>query len=126
MRQLFQNTIANALKFRRKGVPPVVRVASRSLVDDEDRVFLIEITIQDNGIGFKEKYLDRIFQPFQRLHGRTKYAGTGMGLAICRKIVERHSGSITATSVPEEGTTMIITLPAHELFGQDPTKENTL
>ena len=125
MRQLFQNTIANALKFSRKGVPPVVKVASRSLVDDENRVSQIEITIQDNGIGFKEKYLDRIFQPFQRLHGRTKYAGTGMGLAICRKIVERHNGSITATSVPEEGTTMIITLPAHELFGQDPTKEKS-
>jgi signal transduction histidine kinase len=67
--------------------------------------------VKDNGIGFDEKYLDRIFQPFQRLHGRSEYEGTGMGLAICRKIVERHSGTITAKSISGKGSTFIITLP---------------
>lgn len=126
MRQFFQNTIGNALKFSRRGVPPVVKITTRSLVNENGHEQQIEIRVQDNGIGFKEKYLDRIFQPFQRLHGRTKYAGTGMGLAICRKIAERHGGTITATSVPEEGTTIIMTLPIEQLFGQDRVKESTL
>ncbi len=124
MRQLLQNTISNALKFARKGVPPVVKIKSMPRLDSESFTPQIQMTISDNGIGFKEKYIDRIFQPFQRLHGRNKYAGTGMGLAICRKIVERHNGSITATSVPEEGTTIIITLPIKQLVVQDTTKEN--
>ncbi len=70
--------------------------------------------MEDNGIGFDEKYLDRIFQPFQRLHGRSQYEGTGMGLAICRKIVERHGGTITAKSTPGKGATFIITLPVKQ------------
>ena len=70
--------------------------------------------MEDNGIGFDEKYLDRIFQPFQRLHGRSQYEGTGMGLAICRKIVERHGGTITAKSVPGKGATFIVTLPVKQ------------
>ena len=124
MRQFFQNTIGNALKFSRRGVSPVVKITSRPFVDEEGYEEQIEIRVQDNGIGFKEKYLDRIFQPFQRLHGRTKYAGTGMGLAICRKIAERHRGNITATSMPEEGTTIIMTLPIKQQFGQDIVKES--
>jgi signal transduction histidine kinase len=67
--------------------------------------------VQDNGIGFDEKYLDRIFGVFQRLHGRGEYEGTGMGLAICRKIVDRHGGSITARSAPGHGATFLVTLP---------------
>ena len=67
--------------------------------------------VTDNGIGFDEKYLDRIFQPFERLHNVGEFEGTGMGLAICRKIVERHGGSITAKSPPGEGATFIINLP---------------
>jgi signal transduction histidine kinase len=67
--------------------------------------------VADNGIGFDEKYLDRIFTPFQRLHGREEYEGTGIGLAVCRKIVERHGGSITAQSTPGQGATFIVTLP---------------
>jgi len=74
---------------------------------------LCQICVEDNGIGFEEKYLDRIFEPFQRLHGRGTYEGTGMGLAICRKIVERHEGNITARSAPGQGTTFIVTLPTH-------------
>ena len=70
--------------------------------------------MEDNGIGFDTKYLDRIFAPFQRLHTRQQYEGSGMGLAICRKIVERHKGKITASSVPGQGATFIITLPVKQ------------
>ena len=109
MRQLFQNLIANALKFSKKGVPPHVEVQSCSAKNGS-----VEVTVADNGIGFDEKYLDRIFEPFQRLHGLSEYPGTGMGLAICEKIVLRHGGKITAKSRPGEGSTFIITLPAME------------
>lgn len=105
MRQLFENLIGNALKFR-GALPPVVTVSSEPDLEGGYRIL-----VEDNGIGFDEKYLDRIFAPFQRLHGRSAYAGTGMGLAICRKVVERHGGSITARSVPGTGTAFIVTLP---------------
>jgi PAS domain S-box-containing protein len=104
MRQLFQNLIANALKFHGEAQPRI-KIYSRPTGHD------CRIFVEDNGIGFDEKYLDRIFEPFQRLHGKSAYEGTGMGLAICRKIVERHGGSITAKSKPGEGSTFIITLP---------------
>ena len=98
MRQLLQNLIGNALKFHRPGVPPVVEVGARAVGPPEGGAWppapdgWRELTVEDNGIGFDEKYLDRIFTVFQRLHGRGEYEGTGMGLAICRKIVERHGG----------------------------------
>jgi signal transduction histidine kinase len=121
MRQLFQNLIANALKFRRPEVAPVVRVSATVLTamptevgtpaDGDGVPGNVEIRVADNGIGFDEKYLDRIFNVFQRLHGREQYEGTGIGLAVCRKIAERHGGSITATSRPGEGTTFVVTLP---------------
>jgi light-regulated signal transduction histidine kinase (bacteriophytochrome) len=107
MRQLLQNLIANSLKFSKADVLPRVRVHSSLL--DEGRT--CQILIEDNGIGFDEKYLDRIFNVFQRLHGRGEYEGTGIGLAVCRKIAERHRGSITARSKVGEGSTFIITLP---------------
>ncbi len=116
MRQLLQNFIANALKFHRPGVRPVVALQA-SLEDDadgEEARAVCRLVIRDNGIGFDEKYLDRIFTPFQRLHSRSTYAGTGMGLAICRRIAERHQGRITARSRPGEGTTFIVTLPVHQ------------
>jgi len=109
MRQLLENLIGNGLKFHRDGVVPVVKVYGK--VTDDDRC---QIFVEDNGIGFDEKYLDRIFQPFQRLHGRSAYEGSGIGLAICRKIVERHGGSITARSAPGEGATFIVTLPVKQ------------
>jgi PAS domain S-box-containing protein len=109
MRQLFQNLIGNALKFHKPGEKPLVQVRSVSNTDSGYR-----IVVEDNGIGFEEKYLERIFAPFQRLHGRSEYEGTGMGLAICKKIVERHGGSITATSTPGKGSLFIIDLPARQ------------
>jgi len=106
IQQLFQNLIGNALKFHRPDVPPVVRLSSQP-----GSPGFIEICIEDNGIGFDVGMLEQIFHPFQRLHSRMEYEGTGIGLAICRKIVERHGGSITATSVVGEGSTFIVTLP---------------
>ena len=127
MRQLFQNLISNALKFRREGVTPSVKIQARLLEEQgaqrEQREQgrrgaeaqgahqFFQISVADNGIGFEEKYLDRIFTVFQRLHSRKEYEGTGVGLAICRKIVERHGGRLTAKSTPEEGATFIVTLP---------------
>jgi signal transduction histidine kinase len=74
--------------------------------------------VEDNGIGFDEQYLDRIFVPFQRLYGRGEYEGTGIGLAICRKIAERHGDQITARSTPGQGATFIITLPVSHSKGE--------
>ncbi len=110
MRQLFQNLIANALKFHRPGVPPHVEVEARRVEVAGREAW--EITVADNGIGFDEKYIDRIFSPFQRLHGQEAFEGTGIGLAICRRIVERHGGELTARSTPGEGSTFVIHLPA--------------
>jgi PAS domain S-box-containing protein len=105
MRQLFQNLIDNGLKFHQPDEKPVVKIHAKRLNG------ACQIVVKDNGIGFDEKYLERIFTIFQRLHGRGKYDGTGVGLAICRKIVERHGGSITAQSIPNQGATFTVTLP---------------
>jgi light-regulated signal transduction histidine kinase (bacteriophytochrome) len=109
MRQLFQNLVGNALKFHRQGVPPQVFVTCRTGPNN-----CIELHIKDNGIGFKMDDLDHLFQPFHRLNDRSTYEGSGMGLAICRKIVERHVGSITASSVRGKGSTFIVTLPCKQ------------
>ena len=109
MRQLMQNLFSNALKFRRPGVPP--RVEIRGAANDGRA----EITVSDNGIGFDDKYADRIFTMFERLHGRGKYEGTGIGLAICRKIAQRHGGEITAQSRPGEGSTFVVSLPIRQI-----------
>ena len=119
MRQLLQNLIGNALKFHRPEEPPVVRVegkiAPSSASGNGRPVPSCLLLVADNGIGFDEKYLGRLFQVFARLHGREAYEGTGMGLAICRKIAERHGGSITARSAPGQGATFIVTLPVQQL-----------
>ena len=116
MRQLFQNLIGNALKFHREDAAPVVRVSativdSREITGRGGEGSTCRISVADNGIGFDEKYLDRVFTIFQRLHGRGEYEGTGIGLAICRKIVERHGGTITARSQLGQGATFIASLP---------------
>ncbi|MFQ5450865.1 MAG: ATP-binding protein [Nitrospinaceae bacterium] len=106
MHQLFQNLISNALKFHKEGRAPVVTIRHRSLEGG-----LHEIQVEDNGIGFDERHLERIFKPFERLHGTNQYNGSGMGLAICQKIVQLHGGDITAKSAKNAGSTFIITLP---------------
>lgn len=119
MRQLLQNLISNSLKYHREGEPPIVRIKGHKLADKgrgSKKQSIVstpfcQITVEDNGIGFDEKYLDRIFTVFQRLHAKGVYEGTGVGLAICRKIVERHGGTITAHSSPEKGVTFVISLP---------------
>lgn len=110
MRQLLQNLIGNAIKFHGTQETPFVKIYSevtRAINGSE----FCQIIVEDRGIGFDEKYLSRIFNVFQRLHGRSEYEGTGIGLAICRKIAERHNGSITATSIPGHGAKFIVTLP---------------
>ena len=125
MRQLLQNLIANALKFHRPGTPPVVTV--RGCLLDETRPGpasaagsepICQITVEDNGIGFEPRFADRIFVLFQRLHERGQYEGTGIGLALCRKIAERHGGSITAESQLGGGSTFTVTLPAAHQEGE--------
>jgi PAS domain S-box-containing protein len=103
---LFEHLIDNAIKYRRPGVEPEIRIAA------ERRASEWIIRMEDNGIGIESEYLDRIFHIFQRLHDRSNYPGTGIGLAICKKIVEVHGGRIWAESVPGKGTTVCFTLPA--------------
>lgn len=114
MRQLFQNLIGNALKFHHRDRPPSVKVWSESVQVNGDRKSIVCLHVEDNGVGFDEKHTSRIFQPFQRLHGRSEFEGTGMGLAICHKIVDRHHGSIHAASQPGVGSHFTVTLPAYQ------------
>jgi PAS domain S-box-containing protein len=114
MRQLLQNLTSNALKFHREDAPPRVDISG------DVAGGRAHVVVADNGIGFEEKYADRIFTMFERLHGRGQYEGTGIGLAICRKIAERHGGSIVASSTPGEGSKFTISLPLrqHETNGE--------
>lgn len=106
IRQLFQNLMSNAIKFHAEDKPPKIEIHSH-LNDQGDW----EISVQDQGIGFDEKYRERIFRPFERLHGRSEYEGTGMGLAICRKIVEGHGGTILVESQVGKGTCFKVIFP---------------
>jgi light-regulated signal transduction histidine kinase (bacteriophytochrome) len=124
MHQLFQNLIGNALKFHQKGKPPVIRVYVESRDFPELADHMLRLVVEDNGIGFDEKYLDRIFTVFQRLHGRTEYEGTGIGLAICRKIAQRHGGDITARSIPGQGASFLIALPFRQVDEDSPRIPN--
>lgn len=104
--RLFQNLLSNGLKYHEPDLPPVVKVYAVK------RKHTCQLFFEDNGIGFEEKYQEQIFKPFERLHGKSSaYTGVGMGLAICRKIVERHGGTITAKSTPGKGSSFIVTLP---------------
>lgn len=136
MRQLFQNLIGNALKFSQENRQPIVKISSRLLPSEKNGRKYLEISVQDNGIGFDKKYQHRIFSIFQRLHSRNLYEGTGIGLTICKMIVERHDGTIHATGEPGNGAVFTISLPLHpkikvaesidqQEIGEALTEENT-
>jgi light-regulated signal transduction histidine kinase (bacteriophytochrome) len=116
LRQLLLNLVGNGLKFRRADVPPVVRITAERGEDGW------EVAVADNGIGVEAEYADKIFVIFQRLHGRDVYAGTGIGLALAKKIVEFHGGRIWLDTTPREepGTTIRFTLPVHETPEETP------
>ena len=114
LRRLFQNLISNALKFH--GNKPVrLRISSPTDGFIENESEYRQIIVEDNGIGFEDAHAERIFRLFERLHGRGAYEGTGMGLAICRRIVERHGGSIAARGLPGKGADFTITLPVKQV-----------
>ncbi|RYY60209.1 MAG: PAS domain-containing sensor histidine kinase, partial [Chitinophagaceae bacterium] len=116
-RQLFQNLLSNSIKFAREDVPPVIRIRYRYRRPDEVPAGVakahsyLELEFTDNGIGFEPEYASKIFQIFQRLHGRSEYEGNGIGLAIVKKIAEHHGGTIYATGTPEEGAVFTLILP---------------
>jgi light-regulated signal transduction histidine kinase (bacteriophytochrome) len=113
LRQLFQNLLSNSLKYSKEEIPPYVSIKA-TIVDKELNGLTTsysEIEVTDNGIGFEQQHVERIFKVFQRLHGRSEYPGTGIGLAIVQKVVENHHGSIIAESEPGEGATFKVYLP---------------
>ena len=120
IRQVFQNIISNALKFSKKEEPPVIRIWAepfyeKNTAHSNSNGDYLNIYIQDNGIGFNELYLDKMFTLFQRLHRKDEYGGTGIGLAIVKKIIEKHNGRITAKGKENEGSTFIIVLPTKQI-----------
>ncbi len=125
LRQLFQNLVANAIKFQKADQKPLIQISARhaephelpeELEEQAHRLFLL-VEVADNGIGFDEKYKARIFQPFQRLENRSKYSGTGIGLAICKKVAEIHGGAIDVTSQIGQGSTFKVFLPVYGRTG---------
>lgn len=122
MRQLFQNLLSNALKFHKPDQPPEVTISAKVLVTPNHQVAgaspgadICQLVVADNGIGFNEQFVEQIFTLFQRLHSRSEYEGTGIGLAVCRKIAHRHGGSIVAKSEEGQGATFIIQLPVKQI-----------
>ncbi len=120
MSRLLQNLIANAIKFHKPDQKPVVTIRGSSAANTQPQgqnftnSEICEITVADNGIGFEPEYSHKIFELFQRLHGRSEFAGTGLGLAICRRIVEAHNGTISATGIPGKGAIFKILLPLQQ------------
>ncbi|MBC7893322.1 MAG: hypothetical protein H7Y12_13990 [Sphingobacteriaceae bacterium] len=118
MHQLFQNLLTNSLKFSRVNVPPEIRISSRMTTKSEKTDFAlnpqrayVQLTIADNGIGFEPEYAEKIFEIFKRLHGRSEYEGTGIGLSIVKRIVENHDGYVYAEGWPGAGAIFIVMLP---------------
>jgi two-component system CheB/CheR fusion protein len=120
MRQVFQNLLSNALKFSRPGVQLRINLkgerVAKKLIDapETPNGKYLRISISDNGIGFDEQYKEKIFTIFQRLHSKEKYEGTGIGLAITKKIIDKHNGLITAKSTEGAGSTFIVVLPVRQ------------
>jgi PAS domain S-box-containing protein len=114
MNQLFQNLIGNGLKFHQEGIPPEIIVRAHGVENK-----MIQIEVEDNGIGIDDKYHEQLFVMFKRLHTRAQYEGTGIGLAICKKIVERHGGNIGVKSTPGKGSTFWFTLPRGSYLKED-------
>lgn len=126
--QLFQNLIGNSIKYNRPDVKLVISISSRIVERSMDgqnspKTSYCEITLHDNGIGFEQEYAKSIFEPFKRLHTQTEFEGSGLGLATCRKIVERHGGTIRAEGQPNKGAAFIIELPIHPLEQSQLTSE---
>ena len=123
MNQLFFNLLGNALKFTVDGRQPIISVSSRLLSEDEvlvndaltSGITYCEIMVKDNGLGFDPQYAEKVFEIFQRLNARTAYDGTGIGLAVCHKIVQNHNGLIHARSKENEGATFHVILPLHHV-----------
>jgi len=109
--QLAQNLLANSLKYARENVPPIIKINAEETLLPSSMEKGWKITIADNGIGFDEQYREKIFELFQRLHGKQEYEGVGMGLSICKKIVENHGGTIEASGKVNEGMTVTIFIP---------------
>jgi signal transduction histidine kinase len=114
IRELFEHVLDNAIKFHRPGTPPAVEVRAETILTDSAANAVWLITVEDNGIGFDPQYAERIFHPFERLENPGVPAGRGMGLALCRRIVERHGGSIRAEGTPGHGARILVTLPIPE------------
>ncbi len=131
MHQLFHNLLSNAIKFRKKNVPPIIQINAERMKPDEmgDHILpkatpFYKITVKDNGIGFDSKHNDEIFKVFKRLHSYHEYEGTGVGLSICKKIIEKHGGFIRAESLPDQGSCFIIGLPEKQFnVNRQPSQE---
>jgi hypothetical protein len=112
LRQLFHNLISNALKYNKPGEAPVVTIHCTIADGSGEHKKYFQVEVSDNGIGFNPEYTEKIFQVFYRLHGRSEYPGTGVGLSIAKKVVENHGGQIHAESIPGEGAKFKILFPA--------------
>ena len=121
MKQLFHNLVSNAIKFRAKGIEPIIHIESKKIYESDHSSLVslngnkyYKVSISDNGIGFDPKYSDEIFMVFKRLNSYHEYEGTGVGLSICKKIIEKHNGSIAAQSEPGKGSTFSFVLPENQ------------
>src|SRR5688500_7216720 len=120
LQQLFANLISNSIKFCER--PPVIEITCEEVSDKEvqnirelsDRLRYVKLAFRDNGIGFHQQYAEKLFTIFQRLNHKNVYAGSGIGLALCKRIVENHKGSISASSIPDHGATFVVYLPLAE------------